>query len=529
MTRTGFYCYHVTKAAGPRKRQRGTVDVLPSGALRVRVYAGLDPVTGRRHYLSEVVPPGPRAGAEAERVRTRFLNQVDEQRSPRTRATLNELLDQHLELLDASTLDSYDSFVRIHIRPLLGELQLARIDGQVLDSFYRQLRTCRAHCRGVAFVEHRVNGEHECTDRCRPHECRPLAAASLRKIQAILTGAGKRAVRWGWVGRNPFELAEPISAAKPDPRPPTAEQAAAIVTEAWSDLDWGMFVWLAMTTGARRGELCALRWDRLDLTSGLLEVRSNVRQRGSRTWEKDTKTHQQRRVTLDAQTVTLLVAYERRCAERAGLDRMPGDARLFSLRPDGSTWIKPDTVSQRYERMCARLGWDMHIHQLRHYSATELIAAGVDVRTVAGRLGHGGGGTTTLKVYSAFVAEADQRAAGSLASRMPSLPVVLIEAGAFSASLVESIADDTSPYRRIAADLRGAITSGVLAPGQQLPTLKELAGRYEVSHGTAQRAIATLRAEGLVAVARGCRARVLDPASIAKVVSIQDTSRTSHV
>ncbi len=68
--------------------------------------------------------------------------------------------------------------------------------------------------------------------------------------------------------------------------------------------------------------------------------------------------------------------------------------------------------------MCARLGWDMHIHQLRHFSATELIAAGVDIRTVAGRLGHGGGGTTTLRVYSAWVAEADQRAAASLAGRL---------------------------------------------------------------------------------------------------------------
>ena len=75
--------------------------------------------------------------------------------------------------------------------------------------------------------------------------------------------------------------------------------------------------------------------------------------------------------------------------------------------------------------MCARLGWDMHIHQLRHYSATELIAAGVDVRTVAGRLGHGGGGTTTLKVYSACVAEADQRAAGALVRHLPPLPAHL--------------------------------------------------------------------------------------------------------
>ena len=70
----------------------------------------------------------------------------------------------------------------------------------------------------------------------------------------------------------------------------------------------------------------------------------------------------------------------------------------------------------------------MNIHELRHYTATELISAGVDVRTVAGRLGHGGGGTTTLRTYAAWVAEADQRAAGALDEHMPALPVDLDEA-----------------------------------------------------------------------------------------------------
>jgi site-specific recombinase XerD len=51
--------------------------------------------------------------------------------------------------------------------------------------------------------------------------------------------------------------------------------------------------------------------------------------------------------------------------------------------------------------MCAKLGIDSHLHALRHYSATELLTAGVDLRTVAGRLGHGGGGATTLRVYAA--------------------------------------------------------------------------------------------------------------------------------
>lgn len=73
----------------------------------------------------------------------------------------------------------------------------------------------------------------------------------------------------------------------------------------------------------------------------------------------------------------------------------------------------------------------------------ELIASGVDVRTVAGRLGHSGGGTTTLRVYSAWVAEADQRAAGSLAGRMPALPAALNTAGELSPS--PTVVGDGSP------------------------------------------------------------------------------------
>jgi integrase len=499
-------------AQAPRQRQRGEIEKLPSGALRVRVYAGIDPITRKRHHLTEIIPAGRGAARAAEKARTRLLAQVDEQRSPKTRATVNQMLDRHLEMLNVepTTLDSYEGFVRNHIRPLIGHVQVGRIDGEILDSFYRELRRCREHCSGKPFVQHRVDGAHECDARCKAHVCRPLAAGSLLKISAILNGAGKRAVRWGWIGRNPFDLTEPIAMPHADPQPPSAAQAAAIAAEAWADLDWGMFVWLAMTTGARRGELCALRWDRLDLDAGILTIRSSIGQRGKRTWEKDTKTHQQRRITLDAQTVALLGAYRRRCAERAGFGTaMPGDARIFSLMPDGSAWIKPDTVSQRYERMCARLGWEMHIHQLRHYSATELIASGVDIRTVAGRLGHGGGGAITLKVYSAFVAEADQRAAGSLAGRMPSLPAHLVAVDG------EAVLEDLgqaggppNPYQRIASDLRGAIVSGVLRPTAELPTISELSARYAVSHGTAQRAIALLRAEGLVVVSRGRRATV---------------------
>ena len=182
--------------------------------------------------------------------------------------------------------------------------------------------------------------------------------------------------------------------------------------------------------------------------------------------------------------------------------------RVFSPAPDHMTRLTPSSVSQRYARMCARLGWDMNVHQLRHYSATELISAGVDVRTVAGRLGHGGGGTTTLRAYAAWVAEADQRAPGTLDGHMPALPVDLDEVGRITDGPAVDAARARSPYQRIAADLRAAIACGALRFGDHLPTVKELADRYGVAIGTAHRAIAELHKSGLVSVSRGRRASV---------------------
>ena len=51
------------------------------------------------------------------------------------------------------------------------------------------------------------------------------------------------------------------------------------------------------------------------------------------------------------------------------------------------------------------------LQDLRYYAATQLIAGGVDLRTVSGRIGHAGGGATTLRVYTHFLAAADRQAA----------------------------------------------------------------------------------------------------------------------
>ncbi|WP_146166776.1 hypothetical protein [Streptosporangium nondiastaticum] len=162
----------------------------------------------------------------------------------------------------------------------------------------------------------------------------------------------------------------------PSPSPPTRAQAATIVMEASNDPGWGMFVWLAMTAGAGPGELCVLRWDDVDFTTGVLVVRS----RGD-----------QGRIVLDAETITLLRSYLAHCAAQAailGIERHPG-AYVFSPSPDGRTAPGPAPVMERYARMCAGLGWTTHLDQLPHYSAAELITAGVDVCAFNWRLKRG--------------------------------------------------------------------------------------------------------------------------------------------
>ncbi|ANY06391.1 tyrosine-type recombinase/integrase [Pseudonocardia sp. HH130630-07] len=499
--------------AGTRKRStrpRGSVEELPSGSLRVVVYAGIDPVSKRRHYLRETVPAGPNAEREAEKVMRRLATQVDERRSPRTGATVDHLLDKHFEMadLDRNTLSTYRGYADRHIRPLIGTTKVGAIDGALFDSFYAELRRCRVHCDRRPFVEHRTDRDHECDDRCRSHACRPLAAGTIRQIHFILSGALKRAVRWRWIATNPIVEAEPPAAPRPNPQPPSATEAAQILGAAWErDPEWGLLVWLVMVTGQRRGELCGIRWRDLDLDRGVLTLARSIGQRDGQVWEKDTKTHQQRRLTLDEHTVGLLRAHHELCcrnAEQVGA-ALTRAAFVFSRSPDGSTHLLPDSVTQRYGKLARRLGISTTLHKLRHYSATELIAAGVDPRTVAGRLGHGGGGTTTLRVYSAWVEEADQRASASLYARLPQRPPVTEAVPTAPDAFVPR-----HPFERLAVELRTEIDNGRWAPGQTLPPFKGIAAACGGSAATVQRAVKLLAEWGYVEVVPGHGARVLN-------------------
>jgi hypothetical protein len=99
---------------------------------------------------------------------------------------------------------------------------------------------------------------------------------------------------------------------------------------------------------------------------------------------------------------------------------VPADAVAFSPDPAGHTPWNPDTMTHRYRRYARQVGITSSLKELRHYSATQLLAAGTDLNTVAGRLGHAEG-STTLKFYAQFTRPADQAAAVVIPSQLDGL------------------------------------------------------------------------------------------------------------
>jgi len=526
-----------------RKRERGSIRQR-GNTYEVRVYAGTDPLTKKPIYLTGTAD----SPTNAEKLRTEFLSQVDAKRHPAKKASIGQILDQYVAVakLDERTREDYQDLLRLYLKPTFGALPAAKLNEEMLELFYARLRQCKEQCGGKR-------------DGKNGHRCVPLGEGTIRKMHYILRPALRAAVRWKYVGVNVAENIDAPSAPRRDPDPPSAREAAKMLNDAWRrSFDWAVYLWLAMVTGCRRGELCGLLWNDVDFDARILSVAFSEQHLRGRLRRKDTKTHQKRRISIDRDTEQLLLALRASATERyAALDlTLSETAYVFSYQPDGCEPWKPDTVTQRYGRNAQRLKLSStRLHSLRHYSATELIAAGVDLRTVAGRLGHGSGGATTLRVYSAWSPGADERAATVVSKQLPrpgrptdSAPITVngmalacacgnsatwtslraedrhvsarcAECGAMvnavDPSRIEENAEPEfdepeSPYQQIATRLRERIDSGDLAPGAALPTVKEIAAEHGVSYGTAQRALAVLVEEGRVSVSRGMRASVVD-------------------
>jgi integrase len=244
----------------------------------------------------------------------------------------------------------------------------------------------------------------------------PMTASALRDVHAILSVAFKQAMVWGWITQNPVSLATAPGNEPADVRPPKVDQVERLLATAMAeDSELGLFLCLAVVLGARRGEVCSLRWSDVDLDRGdVLVAGSVIIVPGQPLIDREmTKTRTKRRVAVGESTLELLRSHRAAQEETAlACETAPTpDAYVFSHAADASTPIRPDSVTHRFTKLARRLGVDCRLHDLRHFMVTQLISAGVDVRTVAGRAGHADGGRVTLGTYAHFQQAQDRKAA----------------------------------------------------------------------------------------------------------------------
>jgi integrase len=213
----------------------------------------------------------------------------------------------------------------------------------------------------------------------------------------------------------------------PELHVPTVAQARQLVLRASQgpSVDLGAIILFAMLTGARRGEICGARWSDVDWRARRLTFRRSVWEVHSEWGLKDTKTHQVRQIAMDEFGMELLAARRARAeADAAGAGIILGDGYIWATEVDGHAPRTPDSITRSFSHLCDRIEaeakaagrvehWPFRFHDLRHLSATEMVAAGMDPRTVATRLGHADP-SVTLRVYAHALEERDREAAEGL-------------------------------------------------------------------------------------------------------------------
>jgi integrase len=218
------------------------------------------------------------------------------------------------------------------------------------------------------------------------HQLRSAAPGTVKRQFNTLRAILNDAVRSGLIEKSPCRNADPIRGAVARQRFLTIEELVSLLAIAEKEAGWlSDFILWAVHSGMRKGEVQALLWsDIRELGSDRLIVQI-----------RNSKSGQPRTITS---TRTM-----RGIVERQKSRRMHGDERVFP--------VSKMTLRRRWEaaRRKAGLG-DVTIHDLRRTHSTHAAISGVDLRTLAARIGHTDL-TMLQKHYAAVVGSANEEAA----------------------------------------------------------------------------------------------------------------------
>ena len=360
---------------------RGHIVKRGKNSYSIAVSLGRDATTGKYKY-QWVTAKGSKK--EAEKRLSEVLNQIDNGIFIKPgKTTLAEYLERWLKEyawpnLAPRTAEGYESIIRQHVIPGIGNLPLTQLKPEHLQRYYSE-KLASGRCDGKgALSQTTVNHHHTCLHR-----------------------ALKMALKWGLVSRNPADAATP-------PRPRRSEMQTMNEDEVQTFLEaakatpYYVLFYLVLFTGMRRSELLALRWCDADLIMSEVSVsRSLHHLRDGNIVIRQPKTAKARRQVALPPSATLILNEhkEKKALECAMLGMSLKDDSLIFCQVDGKPLL-PDTVSHAWVKIMKRASLKhFRLHDGRHTHASLLLKQNVHPKIVQERLGHATI-STTLDLYS---------------------------------------------------------------------------------------------------------------------------------
>lgn len=328
---------------------------------------------------------------------------------------------------------SYESHVRLYLRPHLGKIRRDRLRVGHLDAMFEAIVE-----RNELIGEYRASGDPQKIAAVKWQ--RPVGPASLHRIKETLRAVLRPAVDQGLLTHNVAKLVELPAAVRPKPKLWTPERVAKwrrtgevpYPVMVWTAEQTGEFLDFAVYhrlyplfhliayTGLRRGEACGQRRSDTYLEAACIEVANQIVQYGWETGQSKPKTpSSEGLVTIDADTVLVLTAHLLQQDERkAALGAEWVESDLLFTEPDGRP-LHPADVADEFARLiCAADLPPITLHGLRHGAATLALGAGVDLKTIQHMLRHSSI-KVTMDLYTNVAKEVADDAARRLAGAIP--------------------------------------------------------------------------------------------------------------
>ena len=391
-------------AITPRKNKNGEII-----SYTIRVYRGYDSNGERlKPYTMTYKPASGLTAKQIERELNRQAVQFEEKckngGAANSTMKLEEFCKIYLDimkpLLSPATAAFYKQQIDGYVIPALGHMKLKDIKTAHVQAYIQQL---------VKLPKATRAGERNGSETISP--------ATVRRYLTVLQSIFKQAVKLGLIPETPAK-AERLTIPKAQQpkieifsKQEAAEMLACLECE---ELQFQTLIQLAIFTGARRGELVALKFSDVDFEQSKITIeRAAVKLKGEKTTIKPPKDYEARVVTVNKSCldlIKLLKAEKLQEAARLGT-QWHNEGWLFTTW-DGEI-MNPQTPSKQFSKFLERN--NLHhrkFHSLRHTSATLLLYAGVNIKQVQGRLGHGDIETTNK--YLHVLEEADAEAAKAL-------------------------------------------------------------------------------------------------------------------